>query len=455
MSGQRLGLSVVVACALAVLVPSAAAGAFSTGVGVSAATATERNSQLDRARAAGARLVRIGVPWHLIAPSRPANPADPADPGYNFAFLDTQINETVAHGLRPMLTVGTAPPWAEGGGRPAAATKGSWKPDPEAFRDFATALARRYSGRVRYYQAWNEPNLSQYLSPQYAGKRKPVGALHYRRLLNAFYDGVKGVSRGNLVVTGGTAPYGDRPGGQRTRPLAFWRDVLCLRKKKNRLLGAKCNPKPKFDVLAHHLINTSGAPRRSALHPDDASTADLGSVRKTLRAAEKRHRIAGSRRRHQIWVTEIWWESNPPDRVRGLPLAKQARYLEETMFLAWKGGAKAVINLLLEDPPSTGDPLASNDSGLYFSNGQPKPALTAFRFPFVAERISRQTVRAWGRAPAGGQLTIEVSRKGGWKKLGGRRVGANRVFTDRLRLRGKAKLRARVGGETSLVWSQR
>jgi hypothetical protein len=458
---RRVALSLATAGALLALAAPAVDAAFTTGLGLSG-SASDRDAWLQRARAAQSKIIRIGVPWSLIATARPANPADPADPAYNFTLLDDQISDTVAAGLRPLLTVVPAPAFAEGPGRPGSVAAGTWKPDPGAYGSFALALARRYSGsfaglpRVRYFQAWNEPNLGQFLSPQYAG-RKPVGAQHYRRMLNAFYEGVKSASRGNLVITGGTGPYGDRPGGARTRPLAFWREVLCLKKRKrNRLAGAKCNPKPRFDVLSHHAINTSGAPRRSAHHPDDVSTADLAALRRVLRTAERKHKIAGGRRRHQIWITEIWWESNPPDTFRGLPLQKHARYLEETLYLLWKGGAKVVVNLHTGDPPYDPDrPLATADAGLYFADGRPKPALQAYRFPFVTERRSKGTLRAWGKAPVGGRVSVEARRKGGWRKVAGRRVGANRVFTVPVRLRGKAKLRARVGGETSLVWPQR
>jgi hypothetical protein len=457
---RRLALSLAAAGALLAAAAPAADAGFTTGLGLSGPP-NERDAWLQRARTAQSKIIRIGVPWSLIATARPANPADPADPAYNFTVLDDQISDITAAGLRPLLTVQTAPAFAEGPGRSGSAPAGTWRPDPGAYGSFAQALARRYSGgfaglpRVRYFQAWNEPNLSQYLNPQYSG-RTPVGAQHYRRMLNAFYDGIKSAGRSNLVITGGTGPYGDRPGGQRTRPLAFWREVLCLKKRKrNRLAGAKCNPKPRFDVLSHHAINTSGSPRKSALHPDDVSTADLGALRRVLRTAERKHKIAGGKRRHQIWVSEIWWESNPPDSFRGLPLAKQARYLEQTLYLLWKGGAKLVVNLHTGDPPyDPNHPLATADAGIYFADGRPKPALTAFKFPFVTERSSKRTLRAWGKAPAGGRLTVEARRGGGWRKVGGRQVGANRVFTLPLRVSGKAQLRAKVGGQTSLVWSQ-
>src|SRR5690606_11497746 len=143
-----------------------------------------------------------------------------------------------------------------------------------------------------------EPNLSGYLTPQWTRKR-PTSAIIYRRLLNAFYNGVKSVSRRSLVVTAGTGPYGDPPGGTRVRPLRFWREVFCLRRNLKR---KKCPTKARFDILAHHPINTSGGPFRKALHPDDASSADMRKLRRVLRAAE-RNRTVRPGKRHPLWAT--------------------------------------------------------------------------------------------------------------------------------------------------------
>lgn len=359
----------------------------------------------------------------------------------------------VAHGLTPFLTVTGAPSFAEGPHRPRSADPGSWKPDPKAFGQFARALASRYSGsfgglpRVRYLQAWNEPNLSRYLSPQYVGQRE-AAAGRYLKLLNAFYRGVKSVKRGDVVVTAGTAPYGDPPGGSRTRPLTFLKNLLCLRKGVRK---RECG-KPKFDVLAHHPINTDGPPTRSAADPNDATTADFKEVRRLLRRAERRHTM-GTAGRHPLWATEIWWESNPPDKRHGLPLARQARYLEQALHILWKQGARVVINLEVRDPP-TSDTSQTVEAGLLFQNGRKKPAFQAFRFPFVTERSGNGT-RAWGKAPSTGRLAIQVARHKHWRTVHHLHVVAGRVFSASLSAGGRHRFRAVIGKDRSLVWAQR
>jgi hypothetical protein len=93
-------------------------------------------------------------------------------------------------------------------------------------------------------------------------------------------------------------------------------------------------------------------------------------------------------------------------------------------------------------------------SGLFFADGQPKPAYTAFRFPFLTERINKRKLLAWGKAPAGGKLMIQRRQRGRWISAKKVKVGQGAVFTAKLSLRGKQRLRATVAGNQSLVWNQ-
>src|SRR5205085_3583264 len=187
-----------------------------------------------------ARLVLLPVNWASVAPQRPSgDPTNPANPAYNWGNLDQTVRSAVARGLTVAFTIagGGGAPWADGPNRPSNVTPGTWQPDPAAFGAFVQAVARRYSGRfgglphVRYYQPWSDPNLFNHLMPQWVRSGNhwvDESALIYRSLLNAAYSAVKSVDSSNLVVTGGTAPFGDKPGGQRVLPARFVRDLLCL-----------------------------------------------------------------------------------------------------------------------------------------------------------------------------------------------------------------------------------
>ena len=113
-----------------------------------------------------------------------------------------------------MLLIQFAPAWAEGKHRPKWAEPGSWKPKPNALADFGTALAKRYSGH--YPGPAEGPRLpllgrgepAGRLTPLWGGKngKKPVAPLHYKKMLNAFYDAVHAVSASNNVVSAAVGP---------------------------------------------------------------------------------------------------------------------------------------------------------------------------------------------------------------------------------------------------------
>jgi hypothetical protein len=428
-----------------------------------------RDRWFDETVNAGGNLVRLNVQWRSAVSGEPADPTNPADPAYNFGPWDTAVREASSRGLRVLLTVYGAPDFAEAKNQPEnpgpLTPEGSFRPNPEALGDFAQALARRYSGgfsdglvegplpRVDYFEAWNEPNLSVHLYPQWnkSGTNNQA-APHYRRMLNAFYEGVKASGSGAQVVTGGLGPFGSDPDDNllRTRPLLFLREVLCL-KQSRKLRPDKCKEPPKFDILAHHPINVHGGPRRSAVHPDDAGGAvDFKNVARILRFAERKNTVPG---KHGLWGTEFWWQTNPPDPDFGYSLAKQASYIQETFYLMWKYGASAGIILQMVDQPYRRENNGLQ-TGLFFVDGSRKPAFQAFRFPFVTDRKSRGKLVVWTIPPSSGELLVEEKRGSGWETVASGNAQAGQVLTDKLRLRGRTTLRATVGGEQSLAWTE-
>jgi len=191
--------------------------------GYRSADSTVRGEAFDKTIDVGGRYALHFVSWRETITEQPVDPTSPADPAYAFSNLDAIVTDAVARGLVPLLDVSSAPDFAVGADPPPGEVPGTWRPDPVAFGQFGEALAARYSGdftpagagaplpRVKYFQAWAEPNLTTHLSPQYVNGQL-VGPELFRGLLNNFYAGVKRVHSDNVVVTGGTAPYGDPPG---------------------------------------------------------------------------------------------------------------------------------------------------------------------------------------------------------------------------------------------------
>jgi hypothetical protein len=425
-----------------------------------------RSEWLRRSTNTGANVVRINVFWNEIAPQTPPpgfEATDPGSPGYVWAPLDEIVREADADGLEILFTVYKAPAWAEGEGRPHSAASGSWEPSRTAYGEFAQALAKRYSGKyrdpatptaplpaVRYFEAWNEPNLEEFLAPQWSGGENRA-ANSYRGLVNSFYAGVKKGDPRAQVLAGSLAPFGEEPGGTRTRPVLFLRNLFCL---EGGVLRKTPCPEPlHFDILSDHPIAV-GAPMRSAVSPLDVTTPDLARLTKVVQKAEDVKRLlpAGNK---PLWVTEFWYDSKPPDPT-GVPVEQQARWYEQDLNLFWKQGVQVAIALQLRDSPEGKSYASTYQSGAYFVDGSPKPSAKAFRFPFVAHRTGPFKAAVWGIAPRAGKVKVQAFRSGAWKTLGSLSAkGPGYPFTGEIQLYRFAKLRALIGTEASLPWSQR
>src|SRR5206468_6646331 len=93
-------------------------------------------------------------------------------PAYRLDDVDEAVRSAQAADMEVMLTITGTPSWANAGKAPNIM--------PQRLADltaFARAIASRYSGRypgfpfVRFWSVWNEPNLTQFLAPQF----NPVG----------------------------------------------------------------------------------------------------------------------------------------------------------------------------------------------------------------------------------------------------------------------------------------
>jgi hypothetical protein len=398
----------------------------------------------EQVRASGASFVRIGVPWEAIAPKRRPGewqPTDPADPAYDWdGHIDGAVVNAVAAGLTPLLMINSVPEWAEACIAPNDYPEASCKPEPGPLADFATALARRFSGgfgglpRVRYWQGLNEPNLSLYFLPQFEDGRA-VSADLYRPAANAFYAAVKAVDPSNLVLAAGLGPIAVPK--YTIGPLRFTRELLCMRGSQHpRPAPGDCGGGVSFDIFDIHPY-TTGSPNREA-RPNDVQISNLGELRRLLEAAERAGRIHSSLGHVQLWVNEFSWDSKPPD-PRGLAMGTECRWTAEAMYKAWRAGVDHFFWYGLRDEPLGGGSAirVSAQSGLYFrGNGlagdRPKRVFYVFRFPFVAFP-GKRGLTVWGRTPSGGagKVSIQV-RRGGWRTVKTLRASANGIFSARL-----------------------
>jgi hypothetical protein len=410
---------------------------------------------LSRVSATGSSIVRLTVAWSDVAPrAEPSSwsPADPADPNYDWSSLDANIGDIVGAGLEPLVTVSGAPRWAQK--PPFHPDPGvANQPDPVAYGQFARAIALRYSGsfgglpRVRYFQAWNEPNISLYLTPQLVNGR-PVAALRYRLLLNAFAHGVHGAVRTDVVAAGGLAPFRDITPSILSQdkdwgPLAFLRTVLCL----SPSLRPTCSTNIDADAWAFHPY-TSGGPTHHAVLANDLSLGDLPKARAILAAAARAGHLSVPN--PQLWVTEFSWDSSPPD-PKAVPMSLLTRWVAEGLYRMWQNDIIVVMWLELRDQPLSE---SFFQSGLLYRNGAPKAILRAFRFPVVG--LPRGGgIDVWGRTPGSDRRTVVVERLvgGSWRRLGVLHSDANGIFQQHFAQAPQGWIRARAGGKLSANFS--
>ena len=410
---------------------------------------------------AGATVVRLPVEWSQVAPATPPPGFDaenPADPAYRWGVLDESIRNAARNRLEPIVFFFDPPSWANREPYPEYAP--NIVPEPVEIARFAKALARRYSGsfqglpRVRYWQAWNEPNISLYFRPQLVSNR-PISPGWYRDVLLQFAPAVRSVRADNIVIAGGTAPFRDiTPEVLRQQadwgPMSFMRELLCM----SRTLRPTCQTRLPFDVWAHHPY-TSGGPTHNAVLPNDVSLGDLPEMKRLLDAAVKAGHVAARGGQPGFWVTEFSWDSRPPD-PKAVPEPLLRRWVAEALYRMWQSGVSLVTWFTLRDQP-----LARSfyQSGLYYraddlAADRPKDHLTAFRFPVVAFR-EKTGVLVWGRTPAGksGQVVVEQRSGRAWKRLGVLRTNRFGMFQTRYRTPLPGDVRARFTRHVSLPFS--
>jgi hypothetical protein len=376
-----------------------------------------REAPPQRVRQAAQQLAALGVDrvrftgsWVGLAPEPQSTvkPAfDDSDPAAYSAEgwrkLDTAVAETLRAGMKPMIDVSFwAPRWAVA--RPSREPdQGRWRPSIESFGHFAGALATRYSGRyvdpangarlpaVRLWTTWNEPNHPAFLLPQWErrdGHWVPASPHWYRAMHEAADAAIRAVDAHNRVLIGGLSSIGhERPGiAARMPPLRFLRELACVDSRLRPLRRPECRDfhPLRADGFAIHPYGFSLPPDGEPQLRDNVTLAGIPRLAALLAALQRRGRIAGPL---PIFVTELGWETNPPDPYRGVPPEVQAHYLSQSLAMAWRAPeVRMTAWYLLRDipadataPPGSRAAMRTFQTGLELADGTPKPALQALR----------------------------------------------------------------------------
>ncbi len=414
--------------ALVAASPASAARPLRTAISDPPAFAADsRDAAYAQVASTGASYVRLSLNWRSVAPEVKPVPFDAADPAsYDWTAFDLQVEAALAAGLQPIVCIEHAPSWA-----------GGISPNATGFGQFAAAAAKHYSGepgmkpRVRYWQAWNEPNRDLFIQPQYQNG-KMVSPARYRAMVNKFAMGVHGVNPGNRVIAGGLAPLG-RKG--KPAPLPFMKNLLAA--------------PVYFDIWSHHPY-TSGGPLHVSAGGGDVTLGNLSAMRKVLNDRIKAKKVKSSYA-VEFWVTEFSWDTAPPDpKALGMTLHK--RWVAEALYRMWANGVSLVTWWRIKDDPLQGAGSTPYQSGFYTVNDTAKPSLEAFRFPTVA-LTQKKGILVWGRTPSSTseKVTVEIKTGMVWKKLATLQSNGRGIFIKTFKVPyRKGYVRARAGGATSV-----
>ncbi|MDQ3676236.1 MAG: hypothetical protein M3401_05440 [Actinomycetota bacterium] len=314
----------------------------------------------------------------------------------------------------------------------------TYKPKPVYFKQFVTALGKRYSGsyrdenqgkgvlpRVSVWSLWNEPNQAGWLSPQWekvGSKRVLVSPMLFRKLHQSGYAGLAKSGHGvgsDTILLAETAPLGSGKTTAKSPPLptVFLRELACVKPNGSKYTGSAakargCNkfgPKLQANGYAHHPytknVPTTTQPPAGGLTM--ANISQLGTLLDDL-SAKTGGKIPADL---PLWMTEFGFETNPPDPFNGVTLAEQAKYNQLGEFLAYANPRIASqAQFLLRDvlpvakrTPGTKPYWFTYQSGLFFANTKPKPGAFAYQIPFIVfpgatdTATGRQNFRFWGQ----------------------------------------------------------
>jgi Glycosyl hydrolase catalytic core len=329
---KRRYMAAVAAAAISCgLMPAAASAKLK--IGVTDATMQNRDPVQfwDNVNALHLNVIRSQIGWHTIAAHKPKNPTDPNDPRYNWKLLDKNVRDGSAWAEKVKGTViynvwGTAK-WAHQYKRGVA-----YVPVPKTadFRNFMKALAKRYSGtfipagspagtkplpRITHWEIWNEPNNALGLAKPSTSKKAgvPAGAKAYRTILQVAYTEIHRqdqAGKPRAVVIGGAV--GGRTGVDH---VTFYKQLKSL--------------KAPMDAISVHPYSivpawgpSDGAPGKGYLQP----FYRLGNFNRFISFVKG---WKGSK--FPIWVTEIGWQVNPPEKRLGVPSSKQTLFYKQTV----------------------------------------------------------------------------------------------------------------------------
>lgn len=272
----------------------------------------------------GMHWTKVRVSWRNMEPHAGA---------IDFTQLDPIIDMLETNRMNILLTVTYAPDWAR-----SSALENGPPDDLSDYAAFVSTLASRYTGRVRAYEIWHEPNLRR----EWNSGVHPVNADSYAELLRGAYAAIKESDHDAVVVSAGLAPTG-------------FDDGINARDDRKYLARLYELGLPQFsDAVGAHPFGFANPPEATCCEPTEGVQSHYSHpsffFRDTLNDYRAIMLVNGDDAR-QIWVTEFGWGTSEdigaaPENssyVGDNSLAEQAAYLTRAFELGANTGFVGVM----------------------------------------------------------------------------------------------------------------
>ncbi|MGD8902410.1 MAG: hypothetical protein PVI67_02465 [Anaerolineae bacterium] len=250
---------------------------------------------------AGFHWIRQEFPWEDIEISAKGDFWDHKWDKDAWEKYDHIVDLAERYELEIIARLSNPPAWSRAQGNEA----GSFAPPDnlEDYGDFVEAVVRRYEGRIRYYQIWNEPNIY----PEWG--ERPVSPEEYTELLKVGYTRVKQACPDCIVISGAlaqTIPLGPRD----------LNDFIFLQRMYDAGAGDY------FDVLAMQGYGLWSGPTDRRMRPRVLNFSRPLYLRGIMVENGDKHK--------PIWITEMNWNAPPEDLPNkpfgSVTLEQQAQY---------------------------------------------------------------------------------------------------------------------------------
>ena len=267
----------------------------------------KREESLRLLHEAGFKWIRQEFPWEDIEIHGKGNFTDCRHGPCHSAWekYDQIVDLASKYDMEIIARLSNPPAWSRHDGD----ARGTFAPpdDLSDFGDFVEAVVRRYKGRIRYYQIWNEPNIY----PEWG--EQPVDPVGYTALLKEAYIRAKAVDPDAVIICGALAPTIEL--GPRDM-----NDLIFLQRMYDAGAGAY------FDIMSVQGYGLWSGPYDRRMRPITINFSRNLFIRDIMVKNGDAHK--------PIWISEMNWNALPPDHPSPpyygrVTLEQQARYAVE------------------------------------------------------------------------------------------------------------------------------